>query len=154
MMRRPPKPFVRIGIAGFLVVATASLAQAQVAGSVAGQARVQRDLPERAALIRIKSDLRNLVIAQETYFADHQSYAGTLDLLHFRPSDNVTPTLTFTQNNGWAAEAKSAALPTVVCSIYINVAEQYRSKRKNASAAAEGEPVCDLIATTQQDKQQ
>ena len=152
-MRLPSKLLVHVAIAVFTVAGFAGFARsarAQAPDSAADRARVEREQRERVALIQMKSDLRKLVTAQEAYYADHQSYASTIDLLHFRPSDDVASALTVTQNNGWAGESRSTRLPNVVCSVYINVAEQHRSKRKNASTAAEGEPVCDVIATKQQ----
>jgi hypothetical protein len=96
----------------------------------------------KSAMIQVKSDLRNLVVAQEAYYADHSAYADAVDGLKFRPSANVTVTLTATQNNAWAAEARSALLPNVVCGIYINLAEKYRPKVSVETHAQEGEPTC------------
>ena len=96
----------------------------------------------RTAMIQMKSDLRNLVVAQEAYFHDHSAYAANMDGLNFRHSAGVTVTLTATQNNAWAAEAHSAVIPNWVCGIYINLAEQYRPKVSVETKAAEGEPRC------------
>ena len=96
----------------------------------------------KSALIHMKSDLRNLVVAQEAYFADHAAYAAQMDGLRFRPSTAVTVTLTATQNSAWGGEARSALLPGVVCGIYVNLAEQYRPKVSVETHASEGEPTC------------
>jgi len=102
---------------------------------------------EKSALIAMKSDLRNLVTAQEAYYADHSAYASEVSSLKFRDSQNVSVRLTATQNNAWAAEARSALLPNVACTIFVNLAEQYRPKigGKLIPGQAEGEPACALI---------
>jgi hypothetical protein len=102
---------------------------------------------EKAALIAMKSDLRNLVTAQEAYYADHSAYSSDIASLKFRDSQNVSVRLTATQNNAWAAEARSALLPNVACTIFVNLAEQYRPKvgGKLIPGQQEGEPACALI---------
>src|SRR4051812_31419574 len=96
---RYSEPLMRIRS---LVLAPALLLAAQAVRAQEGTTSPQ-DI-ERAALIAMKSDLRNLVTAQEAYFADHSAYASEMDGLKFRNSQNVTVRLTATQNNGWAAE--------------------------------------------------
>ena len=97
---------------------------------------------KRSEMIKMKSDLRNLVTAQESYFADHSAYAAELTDLRFRSSAGVTITFTATQNAAWGAEARNEALPNVVCGIYVNLAEKYRPKVSIQTKAAEGEPTC------------
>ena len=119
---------------------------------VAQTARAQDSQPsqqdqEKSALVAMKSDLRNLVAAQEAYYADHSAYASDVGSLRLRDSQNVSIRLTATQNNAWAAEARSALLPNVACTIWINLAEQYRPKvgGKLIPGQREGEPACALI---------
>jgi hypothetical protein len=101
---------------------------------------------ERAALIAMKSDLRNLITAQESYFADHSAYASSMDGLKFRTSENVSVRLTATQNNAWGAESRSTLLPNVACTVFINLAEANRPKVGGKLLnAREGEPACGLI---------
>lgn len=101
---------------------------------------------QKSEMIKMKSDLRNLVVAQESYFAGHSAYAAELEGLRFRSSTGVTISLTATQNNAWAAEARNEALPNVVCGIYINLAEKYRPKVSVETKAVEGEPTCTDVA--------
>jgi hypothetical protein len=119
-----------LALAGLLAAPTVLCAQTAEQDSV------------KSALIQMKSDLRNLVVAQEAYYADHSAYAAEVEGLKFRPSTAVTVTLTATQNNAWAGEARSALLPGVVCGIYVNLAEQYRPKVSVQTHASEGEPTC------------
>src|SRR4051794_40750325 len=132
--------FRPIGVMALVLVAAASGVGAQ---------QTSPEDSTRAALIQMKSDLRNLVVAQEKYYSEHAAYASSIDQLAYRPSRAVSPRLTVTQNYAWAAEARSEVLPTVKCSIFINLAEALRPKGAYSSKAAEGEPYCDLIADTQ-----
>lgn len=118
-------------------IATASAAQAPAPAE---------QQSERAALIQMKSDLRNLVTAQEAYYADHSAYGAELSELRFRESTGVTITFTVTQNSGWAAESRNVSLPNVVCAIWVNVAEKNRPKVGDGKiTGGEGEPVCDKV---------
>lgn len=112
------------------------------ATSVHAQAAQDQDAV-RQSLIKMKSDLRNLIVAQEAYFADHSAYAAEMSGLRFRNSENVSVRLTATQNNSWGAEARSAELPNVACVVWINLKEQDRPKVGGESIAKnEGEPAC------------
>jgi hypothetical protein len=103
------------------------------------------DDAEKAVRTKLKSDLRNLVTAQEAYYADHSAYADVMDNLKFRPSSGVQISLTATQNNAWAAVATDVSLPGRSCVIFINLAEQYRPKTSQEKRVAntEGAPLCD-----------
>lgn len=84
----------------------------------------------------MKSDLRNLVTAQEAYFADHSRFAATLDSLLYESSLNVTVSLIHTDSLSWAAEAS-----------YRDVAQRCRisiGRWDGAPAdSLEGSPICD-----------
>jgi len=64
----------------------------------------------KAYLAAMKSDLRNLVTAEESYFADNVTYTNTLLTTVFSPSAAVTVVITGASGSGWAATAKHAAL--------------------------------------------
>jgi Tfp pilus assembly protein PilE len=101
---------------------------------------------EAAVRSRLKSDLRNLVVAQEAYFANHSSYAASLEVLSkYRPSAGSQIRLVLTRENSWAATANDAATTGRSCTIWINVDnEQHRQRtRKEIRVGREGEPVCD-----------
>jgi prepilin-type N-terminal cleavage/methylation domain-containing protein len=90
---------------------------------------------EKAYVASMKSDLRNLVTAQEAYFADHANlYAPSYSAIsgNYRPSTGVTVALTGTAGTGWTATATHVALAsTKSCAITIG-----------GSVTNEGEPVC------------
>jgi hypothetical protein len=102
---------------------------------------------ERATRTKLKSDLRNLVTAQEKYYADHSTYADQMDALAFRPSEGTQVSLVATQNNAWAAVATEVGNPARSCVIYINLAEKYRpgtaQEKRVPTNKEEGAPICD-----------
>lgn len=102
---------------------------------------------EGAYLAAIKSDLRNLVTAQEDYFADSSEYfAGRLMedstaalgngwAMRFTPSTGVTISIGVATATGWNATARHAAIVTV-CGTFIGTAAP------PIAGAQEGEPKC------------
>lgn len=61
---------------------------------------------EKAFMATMKSDLRNLATAQESYFYDNQAYTmAVTDLAAYRPSTGVTITVNEASMGGWSATA-------------------------------------------------
>jgi type IV pilus assembly protein PilA len=100
---------------------------------------------EKAVLASMKSDLRNLVTAQEAYFSDNQTYAPAIGaaqaagVVGFVPSANNTLTLSTVTAAGWAAEAANATLKGTItkCGIYVG-----SGTAPNGAVKAEGAPAC------------
>ena len=92
---------------------------------------------EKAYLASMKSDLRNLVTAQEAYFADRTSYTNIGGLGDsYKASAGVTVNVTEQAGTGWRAEASHTALPsTRTCFIYVG-------SGVTTGGAIEGAPVC------------
>jgi prepilin-type N-terminal cleavage/methylation domain-containing protein len=65
------------------------------------------DTKGRAQLAAMRSDLRNLVSAQESYLIDHQTYASDPNALAFKGSPNVT--ITLASSTGFAASWSASA---------------------------------------------
>ena len=79
---------------------------------------------ERAIISQMKSDLRNMVTAQESYFSDAATYYnGPLPgpAMAYGPSQNVTIALSNVTATGWAAVASSTS-SSRTCAIYIGAA--------------------------------
>jgi Tfp pilus assembly protein PilE len=103
--------WLRRSVKGSLVVQSASYALLLVFAFVAARALPQ---PDAAQLSAMRSDLRNVVTAQESYFADHATYAGTLaDLLdttsswgYRGPSAMVVIRITEASATGWSATSR------------------------------------------------
>lgn len=126
------------------------LAAAALTAIVAPGLRAQSADPddaEKAIRTRLKNDLRNLVTAQESYYASHSAYADILGNLAFRPSNGSEVSLVATQNNAWAAVASDPSWPGKSCVIFINLAEKYRPKtlqeKRSGETNDEGRPLCD-----------
>ncbi len=92
----------------------------------------------RAATATLRSDLRNFVVAQEGYFADHSTYAGSLrDMSEiYRPSRGVTFVLLTSSNTGHSEIAIDERVPGLVCAMYVGSSPAPMGK------GGEGEVVC------------
>ena len=90
---------------------------------------------EKAYVAAMKSDLRNLVTAQESYFADQVSYSTSTTAINFSSSSGVTVTVGTATGTGWNATAKHNAT-TKTCGIYVG------SATAPVAGANEGEPKC------------
>lgn len=88
---------------------------------------------EKAYVASMKSDLRNLITAQEAYFSDNSStYAASTTALGttYKPSTGVTVTIGGSSNTGWSATATHTATAQT-CTITLG-----------GTSTAEGEPRC------------
>jgi prepilin-type N-terminal cleavage/methylation domain-containing protein len=89
---------------------------------------------EKAYIAAMKSDLRNLATAQESYAADNNgNYSATPG---FTGSAGVSLTITPNGGLGWAATASHAAT-TKTCAMYAGTPTAVP-----APATQEGEPAC------------
>jgi type II secretion system protein G len=89
---------------------------------------------EKAYLATMKSDLRNLLTAQEAYFGDNTAYTTGLPGTMYTVSTGVTgPTVTVAGSNvtAWVGHGQT----TRTCAIYIGTTAL-------APATKEGEPKC------------
>jgi type II secretion system protein G len=86
---------------------------------------------EKAYIASMKSDLRNLVNAQEAYFADNTTYARSTTSLSYNQSAGVTVTVTSATGTGWTATAYHNGT-TKTCWIALG----------GLATGAEGEPTC------------
>ena len=96
---------------------------------------------QKAYITAMKSDLRNLVTAEEAYFSDSSSYTTTITNLKFNSSTGVSsPTVvlgTGTQAGGWTATVSHSQMPAAfACGVGVNM------PNPTVSTAAEGEPAC------------
>ena len=97
----------------------------------------------KAYVTAMKSDLRNLVTAEEAFFSDSSKYTDQISLLKYQNStDTVAPTIT-TGAGFWTATNAHTQLPGETCAIGINTANPLAP----AVTAAEGEPACQAPAS-------
>jgi type IV pilus assembly protein PilA len=88
---------------------------------------------EKAYITSMKSDLHNLITAQEAYFSDNNSnYAQAISDFgtNYKASSGVTVTLSAVTGQGWTATA-SAALTTKTCTVTLS-----------SVSTADGTPIC------------
>ena len=71
---------------------------------------------EKAYLTQMKADLRNLVTAEEAYFADSIKYTTNLGTMYRTSTGVVGPAITLTPD-GWTATVSHTAT-TRICAIF------------------------------------
>lgn len=94
---------------------------------------------EKSYLAVMKSDLRNLAVAEENYLADNNTYyAGAVPnaALIYNPSSGVTVTVTEGTPSGWGATAGYAVGTARTCAIF------YGNAAPPAPATIEGQVNC------------
>ena len=90
---------------------------------------------EKAYIAGMKADLRNLVTAQEAYFADNVTYASVLSNLNYNVSAGNTVSISSATGTGWAATSKNNAT-TKTCGIFVG------SATAPITGQNEGAPAC------------
>jgi len=90
----------------------------------------------KAYVTAMKSDLRNLINAQESFFADSSRYTTNLTSLGFKQSTGVVAPVIVTYPGAWVATNGHTQLASTQCGIGVN------TTNPTVSAAGEGEPAC------------
>ena len=90
---------------------------------------------EKAYIASMKSDLRNILTAQENYFADNLTYTTTSTNMIMQVSAGVTAVISNATATGWSATATHNAT-TRTCGIY------YGTATAPITGQNEGEPKC------------
>ena len=91
----------------------------------------------KAYITAMKSDLRNLVTAEEAFFSDSAKYTQTLSQLKFQSSTGVNAPAIATGAGYWTATVDHTQLPGQSCGLGINTTNPL-----SGVVAAEGEPAC------------
>lgn len=96
---------------------------------------------EKGYTATLKSDLRNLVTSQESYFADHNTYATLADLIaenRYNPSSGVNMVTADETITGWSATATHPALVDITaCGVYVGSAAP-----PHGATSSDGEVAC------------
>lgn len=90
----------------------------------------------KAYVTAMKSDLRNLVSAQESLFSDSARYTTNLTSLNFKASTGVTAPVIAVGAGYWSATNQHTQLAGMTCGIAVN------TTNPTVSTAGEGEPAC------------
>jgi prepilin-type N-terminal cleavage/methylation domain-containing protein len=92
---------------------------------------------QKAYITAMKSDLRNLVTAEEAYFADSSQYTATVGNLKFQSTNQVSaPSITAGTGNWYATVTHSQIASPFKCGVGINTTNPV------VTGASEGEPAC------------
>jgi prepilin-type N-terminal cleavage/methylation domain-containing protein len=90
----------------------------------------------KAYITAMKSDLRNLVSAQESFFSDSARYTTNLTSIGFKQSTGVTAPVITTGAGYWTATNSHTQLTGTACGIAVN------TTNPTVTSAGEGEPAC------------
>ena len=90
----------------------------------------------KAYVTAMKSDLRNLVTAEEAFFSDSSKYSTNLTTLKFQKSAGTNDPTVVVGTGYWTATNTHTQLSGATCGIGINTTNPVNS------GAAEGEPSC------------
>ena len=94
-----------------------------------------RNMKERGYLAEMKTDLGNLRIAEEAFWADSGQYTSDQSLLDYRAGSRVTVTITVSDPYaGYDVEAVHVSAPTITCTMYVG--------RASAAGTPSGEVRC------------
>ena len=91
----------------------------------------------KAYVTAMKSDLRNLVTAEEAFFSDSSKYTATVSQLKFQNSTGTIAPTVAVGSGWWTATNAHTQLAGTTCGIGINTTNPL-----SGVTAAEGEPVC------------
>jgi type IV pilus assembly protein PilA len=105
---------------------------------------------QKAILASMKTDLKNLVTAQEAFFSDNNDYAGVAGAAQvnglggagtvaFTPTTGNVLNLTYGSSGGWSATMTNPAVTAVpsTCGVFLGTAAA-----PNAALVQEGAPGC------------
>ena len=96
-----------------------------------------RTVKQKSYVSVLKSDLRNLAVAQEMYFEANRSYSSNLAAIRFNPTRGVNLVLTVSPTGiGWEAIATHNGADPRVCSMF------YGDATPTGPATIEGSPFC------------
>ncbi len=111
---------------------------------------------EKAAVASMKSDLRNLVTAQEGFFSDNQDYAGDIAAAQangtggagrvaFRASQGNVLVVNYVDAAGWGATVTNPSVLATwsdVCGVYVGALAAHATAAGLALTDVEGAPKC------------
>lgn len=91
----------------------------------------------RAYQAALRGELRNLVVAQEVHYADHNTYTTSLPALRYQATESVTARIVSATARGWSGVATHQLAPGLRCGVFVGDAAPPISE-----ARAEGQPAC------------
>jgi prepilin-type N-terminal cleavage/methylation domain-containing protein len=76
----------------------------------------------KAFVATMKTDLRNLATAEESYYYSNSTYAADLSALSFEPSAGVTISVVEATAAGWSARATHPQASATSCAVFFGSA--------------------------------
>jgi hypothetical protein len=101
----------------------------------------------KVGFAEIRRNLRRLVAAEETFFAENGTYSEDLPQIGFKPDQNTTIRFLWLSRDGWAASGTHADLPGRDCIIFVGQPRRRPTTVKYTRRGREGVPVCDESGT-------
>lgn len=95
-----------------------------------------RTVKQKSYVSILKSDLRNLAVAQEMYFETNRAYTSDLVALRFNPTRGVDLQFPSVTADGWEAIATHNGADPRICSMF------YGEVSPTGPATSEGSPFC------------
>jgi hypothetical protein len=118
-------------------------APAESKRSVGGEGSREADSVRAQSFAQLRRDLRRLVTAEETFFAENGTYSEDPSLIGFKPDQNTTIRFLWISRDGWAASGTHPALPGRDCVVFVGQAQAPPTTLKYIRHGREGIPVCD-----------
>jgi hypothetical protein len=101
---------------------------------------------EAAEFDRIRTGLRRLVVAEETFFAENGTYTDDLERIQFKPAPGSSVRFLWVSGTGWAASGTHEGIVGKDCVIYVGRDRGAPTTLKYVRRGKEGVPVCDAAA--------
>ena len=98
---------------------------------------------EAAGFDGIRTGLRRLVVAEETFFAENGTYTNDLDRLQYKPGPGNSVRFLWMSGTGWAASGTHEGITGKDCVIYVGRDRGAPTTLKYVRKGKEGVPVCD-----------
>ena len=98
---------------------------------------------EAAEFDRIRTGLRRLVVAEETFFAENGTYTDDLERIQYKPAAGSSIRFLWVSGTGWAASGTHAGIAGKDCVIYVGRDRGAPTTLKYVRKGKEGVPVCD-----------
>jgi len=96
----------------------------------------------------LKSALRNVVAAQDTYRAGHTTFATSVEALRLNPGSEVRIQILAVTQNSWRARATHRARPGRSCVVFVGRSAGAEAPRTDGDGEMAGEervPLCDRM---------
>jgi hypothetical protein len=96
-----------------------------------------------ANFAKIRSTLRRLVEAEETFFAENGTYSDDLGHIGMRSDPSTRIRFLWISRDGWAASGSHPELPGRDCVVFVGQAQAPPTTLRYVRSGREGVPVCD-----------